>query len=375
MRPLRLLPFALVALGACTTVSGPDANTLGAPSSLSYELIPSTDRDLTSGVLLTWDEPNDSRVANYVVYSRASTSDAWGRRGETTSNTFHDAGVPHLQYYVTSEDASGDESAPSNTVTIDASNELPALDTVMSVSLDNAVQLSWPATVRLANPSTFSYYRVYSTTADINTWTCDNTRWALEGTTISEDFISSGLANGVPLCFAVTVMSLDGHESISSPPEHDTPRYDSRNVLLDAVSANAATSGFRFFDPATRTFGLVTDGTRTDLDFRVTIGTDSSVYLEPVRSDVSVALYSTSPTADLTSIDVAPPDNQFSATPIQAVPGYGYVFRLTLSDGTHYGAVRVTHVGKDYVILDWSYQSDPGNPELRWVRPGTAGGI
>ncbi len=29
-----------------------------------------------------------------------------------------------------------------------------------------------------------------------------------------------------------------------------------------------------------------------------------------------------------------------------------------------YGAVRVTHVGRDFVIFDWSYQTDPGNPEL-----------
>ena len=24
----------------------------------------------------------------------------------------------------------------------------------------------------------------------------------------------------------------------------------------------------------------------------------------------------------------------------------------------------MTHVGQDYVIFDWSYQTDPGNPEL-----------
>ena len=29
-----------------------------------------------------------------------------------------------------------------------------------------------------------------------------------------------------------------------------------------------------------------------------------------------------------------------------------------------YGAVRVTHVGQDFLILDWAFQTDPGNPEL-----------
>jgi hypothetical protein len=47
------------------------------------------------------------------------------------------------------------------------------------------------------------------------------------------------------------------------------------------------------------------------------------------------------------------------------VPGYAYVVETTLSDGLHYGALRVTHTTANYMIFDWAYQSDPGNPELR----------
>jgi hypothetical protein len=47
------------------------------------------------------------------------------------------------------------------------------------------------------------------------------------------------------------------------------------------------------------------------------------------------------------------------------VPGYGYVFQMSGGDGfARYGAVRVTHASADYMIFDWSYQTDPGNPEL-----------
>jgi hypothetical protein len=46
------------------------------------------------------------------------------------------------------------------------------------------------------------------------------------------------------------------------------------------------------------------------------------------------------------------------------VPTYGYVFAVTENGTTRYGAVRATHVGRDYLIFDWSYQTDPGNPEL-----------
>jgi hypothetical protein len=67
---------------------------------------------------------------------------------------------------------------------------------------------------------------------------------------------------------------------------------------------------------------------------------------------------------DLTSIDYAP-NVFYPAAGLSAVPGWGYVFEMDGGDGfVRYGAVRVTHVGQDYLILDWAYQTDPGNPEL-----------
>ena len=44
------------------------------------------------------------------------------------------------------------------------------------------------------------------------------------------------------------------------------------------------------------------------------------------------------------------------------------MFQTELSDGLHYGAVRITSTAPDHVILDWAYQTDFGNPELRRVR-------
>ncbi|MGH7659187.1 MAG: hypothetical protein ACREL6_13210, partial [Gemmatimonadales bacterium] len=59
------------------------------------------------------------------------------------------------------------------------------------------------------------------------------------------------------------------------------------------------------------------------------------------------------------------PDSTYLTSPIQAVAGFGYVFEMDGGDAfLRYGAVRVTHVGEDFLILDWAYQTDPGNPEL-----------
>jgi hypothetical protein len=355
----------LLALGACTTLTADEpTGALADPTDLTYQLVPSGDPARPGGIILSWQAPADQRVVSFVVYSRASTADRWSRRGETTSRSFHDAGIPYLQYYVASADQNGAESVGSEIVTVDERSRLPAPAALTPISLDRAIQLSWPANARLAQPALFAYYRVYSTGYDRATGYCAEQGWVLEGTTVSEDFLATGLANGVSRCFAVSTISQDGHESLWSPLTYDTPRFDARNVLIDASEVAIATSGFRFFDPATGVLGLVTRGDRSDLDFRVSRRSDGSLWLVPVRSDVTVALYGATPVADLTSIDVAPTAG-FAASAIEAVPGYAYVFRFRLADGVHYGAVRVTHTGPDYLILDWAYQSDPGNPELR----------
>lgn len=362
-RPVFLIAAA-VALSACSNsdITGGTSD-LTPPSNLTYQLVPSGDPVNPEGIVLRWDPVDDSRVTNYVVYSRGSAGEQWSRRAETTSASFDDLGTPDLQYQVASMASDGSESAPSNTITVDASNTLITPGTLSSISLNQAVWLSWPADARLDAPGLFDYYRVYSTGYDLDRNLCDPD-WVLEGTTVSEDFLASGLPNGEPRCFAVSAISIDGHESDWTTPRSDTPRPDARNVLLFASDVDATESGFSFFVPSTGALGVVLPGNRTDIDFRVERDPDGSMWLVPIRSGTVLALYSEYPLADLTSIDIAPPDDEFSAGAIEAVPGYGYVFRTLLDGQYHYAGVRVTNVSKDYIIIDWSYQRDPGNPEL-----------
>lgn len=372
---LRPFTVALVAvLAACTTdsVAGPQPSP-DAPTDLTYRLVPSGHPTQPAGILLEWSPPLARDAAYYVVYSRGSTSGRWLRRAETSSTSFHDTGVPHLQYYVTAVTADGFEGSPSAVVTVDERNRLPAPTRVNTISLNRAVQLSWPSNARQASPELFDYYRVYSTVYDLDQGLCDGTRWVLEGTTVSEDFLASGLTNGAPRCFAVSAISRDGHESLWTTPRADTPRPDARNVLVWAVQSSVANSGFRYELPGTG-LGAVLAGDRSDLDFRVDRMGDGSLWLTPVRSGTRVALYSSQPIADLTSIDLAPASG-FGTGAIEAVPGYGYVFETRLNGNLHYGGLRVTHVSRDYLIFDWSYQTDPGNPELRTVSPHDGPGL
>ena len=367
MRRCVVVPAAALLLAACTTADflSPGGDDLVAPSDLTYQLVPSGDPTRPVGVLLRWDPPNDSRIASYVVYSRSSSGSGWSRRAETTSASFSDLGIPDYQYYVASRGDDGTESAGSEIVTVSLDSPLASPAALASVSLDGAVQLAWSDDSRRAAPGRFDFYRVYSSTYDLDRNLCGD--WVLEGTTVSEDFIASGLPNGQPRCFAVSVVATDGQESDWTTPRADTPRYDARNIVLYAAQVDRAHSGFSFAGTSPGDYGLVRDGSRSDIDFRIDRGSDGALWLTPVRSGTQLALYANHPIADLTSIDLAPVGG-FSTGAIEAVAGYGYVFETRLADGLHFGGVRVTAVGSGYVILDWSYQTDPGNPELLRVR-------
>jgi hypothetical protein len=245
--------------------------------------------------------------------------------------------------------------------------------TLSSVSLDGAVALTWSDNAYTADPANFQNYRVYSTSYDIDAATpACGTSFNLEGTTVAPEFVVGALQNGVPRCFAISAVSIDGFESNRSPLRGDTPRPDARNVVLFARQVQTASSGFRFWEDLNGDnlvqdgeLGLVRDGGSGTIDFAVDRDGTGDIFLTPIRAGTGVEYYDdTDPVEDLTSIDFAP-DQTYRTTPIRAVPGFGYVFEMSAGDGhPRYGALRVTHVGQTMVIMDWAFQTDPGNPEL-----------
>ncbi|MGH7646232.1 MAG: fibronectin type III domain-containing protein [Gemmatimonadales bacterium] len=379
---MRLVTHA-TGLGALLSLAACQATTLftdapAAPVDLTYQLEPSGDPDRPAGIILAWAPGLEGDVAAYRVYSRGSTGEGFASRGETTSNTFHDNGVPHLQYYVTALDFDGNESAPSNAVTIDERLQLPAPTVLTSISLNGAIHLGWTDNAYESAPARFSWYRVYSTTYDLDRGLC-GTQWSLEGTSVAPEFLAGVLVNGAPRCFGVSALSREGYESLWSPLRQDTPRPDARNVLVVAIEEDAAAAGFRFWDDgngdgvAQRSeLGLVLAGDRSDIDFFVQWDAALGVVsLAPKFAGTRVRFYADAPIADLTSIDFAPAAG-YGRTTLQALPGFGYVFEIVEGGSVRYGGLRVTHVGRGYLIFDWSFQSDPGNPELIRMAPMAA---
>jgi hypothetical protein len=278
--------------------------------------------------------------------------------------------VPHLDYYVTAVDVDGGESDPSNVITVDERLQLERPASLTSISLNGAIHLDWSDNAFAADPARFKWYRVYSASYDLDQGLC-GTDWSLEGSTVSPEFVAGVLVNGVPRCFGVSAISIEGYESLWSPLRQDTPRPDARNLLVWAFGADPTQAGFRFWNDVNTDgvaqpseLGLVQDGNRTDIDFWVYRDpADSTLWIVPEFSGTSLRLYAASPVGDLTDIDFAPAGG-YSRNMIQAAPGYGYVFQIVEGSTLRYAALRVTHVGRNYLIFDWSMQTDPGNPEL-----------
>lgn len=247
----------------------------------------------------------------------------------------------------------------------------PAPLALVSTSLDRAIALVWSDNAYEANPSNFEHYAIYSAAYDLDADLCAGST-TLEGTTVAPEFVAGALQNGAPRCFFVTAVSVSGREGASSIVVHDTPRPDARNVVVYARQIQPSASGFRYWLDGNANgqverseLGRIVSAASGTADFIIERDGAGTMFITPAASEVTVALYGTAPVADLTSIDVAPNEG-FDGTPIQALPGWGYVVQIDEGDGFfRYGALRPTHVGQEFIILDWAYQTDPGNPELR----------
>src|SRR5258708_652094 len=98
---------------------------------------------------------------------------------------------------------------------------LQAPTSLTSISLNGAIHLSWADNAFAADPADFDHYRVHSTSYNIDLNVC-GTSWTLEGTTIAPTFLVGAMSNGVPRCFAISAISIDGLESNWSPSRFDT---------------------------------------------------------------------------------------------------------------------------------------------------------
>jgi hypothetical protein len=350
----------LIGLAACEIDGGLPPADPTAPTNLTFQLAPSGDPNVPLGILLSWDPPSNGRALVYDVYGRSGGG--WIRRATTTSATFHDAGVPQQQYYVVAFDENGQEMGRTETLVVDLTIRLPAPLGLISTTLDRAIYLALDANAVESTIAPFDHYRVYSSSYSSARAVCE-APWYFEGSTVSDAFLVGNLPNGQTRCFAVSAISVDGHESTWSDARLDTPRSDAESALVYAAEFKSDSAAFLFNDETPKVLGVVAASTRIDADFTVTRHADSTIWLVPARAGSAVRLYQATAVPDLSAVDRAPLSG-YTADPVEAKPGLAYVFQVQETDGTHYGVMRIQFVTDDFIVFDWAYQDGVGNPEL-----------
>jgi hypothetical protein len=182
----------------------------------------------------------------------------------------------------------------------------------------------------------------------------------------AEEYVSyvvSDLGNGTTRFFAVAAVNRAGMESeLSIDDVWDTPRPAGTGLALNNFVPTSATHFGYDFSGFARTSTI---GDPTDIFYGYFVDSTGyvhqQVFVPDYSTDIQDAGYSTS----LDAVDYAPDGGWSPTGTVEAVAGHNYVV-WTRDD--HYAKFRVTAVSPAQVVVDWAYQVDPSNRELR-ARP------
>ncbi|MBN1756165.1 hypothetical protein JW877_08145 [bacterium] len=214
---------------------------------------------------------------------------------------------------------------------------------VHSITRDGAVSLYWNP----LNTCDLAGYRVYRGFAASG-------YYDLIGETRSACFMDRQVANGETYYYAISSYDWDGNESeLSADLVYDTPRPEGYGVILWNHSEYPYDSGYDFSEYRVREW----DYPSTDVYLVYNSG---AFFLYPGNSMTDILDYGYVSTLD--EVDWAPEDGWHSS-PALLVAGHAY---CVWTCDNHFAKIRLNLASyPQYVIFDWAYQTDTGNPELK----------
>lgn len=227
-------------------------------------------------------------------------------------------------------------------------DDIPPLPPVgiVSVSLDNAVELQWYENQEMD----VAGYKVYVSNR------YDGVYDPI-GTTRIATFVDRGASNGVTAYYAVTAYDNSGNESeLSRDVVYDTPRPEGRDVALVDRFRLPQRAGYDFSAYSVIHF----DTDLTDFFFEIT---DTGIPYLVVWDDTEIQ--DMGYTANLDEISSAPATGWNPTGDALAVRGHMYVIKTF--DG-HYAKIRIIDISESGISFDWAYQVARGNPELLRAR-------
>lgn len=187
-------------------------------------------------------------------------------------------------------------------------------------------------------------------------------------------YIDNDVKNGTTYYYAVTAFDYDGNESDLSPEiVDDTPRPAGKNVKLFDYILEPNRSGFDFSDANKGVQPF--DRRGVDIYFGVgNIDGELTVPFIYATSD-DVEMQDMGYTKSMDDVDMSPVEG-FTFGVVEAIIGHTYCFYLP---DNNFAKIRITDlkmdlVGDDvinaWVVFDWAYQLQKGNPELAPAKKG-----
>ena len=236
---------------------------------------------------------------------------------------------------------------------------------LFSVTGDHEVTLVW-----LANTEAdLAGYRIYQ--SPCGEPDCLYTRIAVLPAPAGAQYVEyvvTGLTNGETRFFAVAAVNRAGAESdLTYDNVFDTPRPAGTGLVLNNYLVYGTNIGYDFSAFARTT----TIGPPADIFFGYYEDTTGFIHQQIFVPDSSTDIQDAGYASSLDAVDFAPESGWSPSGTVEAVAGHAYV---VWTRDNHFAKFRVTAVGPTQVTLDWAYQIDPGNRELR-AKPATEEGV
>jgi len=231
-------------------------------------------------------------------------------------------------------------------------DEPPAAPTgLYSITGDNEVTLIWDANTE----PDLEGYAVYKN---------GNPEGRYELIGITEDtYLTTYIPNGETWYFAVSAHDFAHNESeMSYETAWDTPRPEGHNLMVfafmnDTLNTNINKCALDFSDFRE---GMVQHLDNASNDIYIDFY-EGAIYLNAWSEDTDI--YTFGHTEYLSDVDWVEEDLEWNEDGY--VPLYEDYSYIVWTYDNHFVTIRVKEVYETYILLDWAYQLDPGNPELK----------
>lgn len=181
--------------------------------------------------------------------------------------------------------------------------------------------------------------------------------YTLIASTPSANFVDCGVTNGRTYYYAVSAYDDYGNESeLSMDLVFDTPRPEGWGARLWDFHTFANDAGYDF---ATQLVLPYTDS-RADIFFEIDEGLPFMW-----RGNENTDMQDFGFTNSIDDVDYAPEYGWIQMDWLELVDGHTYI---VWTDDNHFAKFRVIQIGSSFLVFDWAYQLDRGNPELKLIR-------